>query len=92
MLNSTDSTPAERVALVIDAASRGALDEVGLAVAVDEALDVANAGKAPRGLTIAEAVAVALDVHVGHLIADDALFSAAVDAVVESVVLHAGRD
>lgn len=92
MFNSTDSTPAERVALVIDAASRGTLDEVGLAVAVDEALDVANAEKTPRGLTLAEAVAVALDVHVGHLIADDVLFTAAVDAVVEAVVLHTARD
>lgn len=92
MFNSTDSTPAERVALVIDAASRGTLDEVGLAVAVDEALDVANAEKTPHGLTLAEAVAVALDVHVGHLIADDVLFTVAVDAVVQAVVLHAARD
>ncbi|GED09175.1 hypothetical protein [Cellulosimicrobium cellulans] len=90
MPNSTHSTPAETVAVVIDAATGGTLAEVALSAAVDEAVALANAGSGPRaGLTLAEAVAVALDVHLGDL--DDETFAAVVDDVVDAVTRHSAR-
>jgi hypothetical protein len=88
--HATFASPAESVALILDAATGAALDEVALAAAVDEALAVANAGNAHPGLALAEAVAVALDVHLGDFL-DDERFSAAVDDVVDAIARHAAR-
>lgn len=90
MSNTTHTVTAERVAVILDAATGAALDEVALTAAVDEALAVANAGTTDPGLTLAEAVAVALDVHLGDFL-DDVRFSATVDDVVDAVARHAAR-